>query len=1020
MTYYDRADSLKVDGKISATEQASVPGDVPVLNLDSKLPGTMIPNVAVQFTIPTSAWTGTGPYTASVASPAVGEIATPIIGPDDPDASVREAFADAQITALSISAGKISFVADGDKPTIPLNCIATGIKGTSTGHVISTFGAGGGSIDFFLNVNVTASAGSPLLSGISVVATPTTGTAISGTTDAGGKLTLGVKQGMSYTVTLSKLNYTFNPASKVVTIQDTTTTLAVTCYEASKLMVTCSGTDKAGRTVTCTAEDEDTVTGITDANGTVTMILDFAMWTVTVDYPVGQGVSPASASVNVTMGAAGATYTKNFTILDKPVVTVTVTDKASDGNEVGRTITATPISGTAVSGTTNSSGVAALTLLAGIAYVISCDTPVGYVSPENYPLTPVAGQNYTHEFELYEEAQITVSVSPAAIKAGRTITATATGLSPVVGTTDADGQCVLSVPAGTWTITCDTPIGYFAPASQTQIAVAGQTYNKSFSLDAKPVLTVTVTPTAAASGLLVRAVGDVTVTAYTNSSGVATLELAEDDYLISVVSPAGYLTAASQDLTAVKNNSYSKSFALQTKPTVAVTVTDSSTSGLQIGRTITATDGTDIVTGLTNASGIANLVLNDVGEYTISTDLPTGATADSVDILAEAGGSYSVGLTLNFGFVFSLLLNPTTLQTDPTGAWTYGDDAVGLTPMVNTNSALGAVSSVGSWGFDVNKLFKKMYYATFNADGTISKILDPNNLALDEDGEASDITTKNTMLVIPTLYMKGESGKITLSDKSAEGTARAHTIGGHAYDCLALGVYNGFLSGSKLMSLSGVLPTKSQTRAVFRTQANANGTNWMLWNYWHWRLMWIMTTMAPKSSDGQRKLGQGGHDYTSNTTGVTNAMGPFAGDVVGTASAMKFLLEDWWGSEYNFIDDFYGTGGKYYAGQNAIPTDNATSKVQVFDNLTSGGWYGTTINQDDLAFGIASAAGGDNATGLCDRQYGSTSADQLGRVGGISGDASSGNAGPSFLYAFNALSYSSANIGARLAFVFDN
>ncbi len=158
MTYYDKGNGLTVNGKITATEQASNAGDVPILNAGGKLPGGLVDNAAVQFTIPASAWSGTGPYIASVTSAAVGEIATPIIGPDEPDGSVREALADAQITVLSISAGVISFVADGDKPTIPLNCIATGIKGASTGHVISTFGAGGGGVDFFLNVAVTASA----------------------------------------------------------------------------------------------------------------------------------------------------------------------------------------------------------------------------------------------------------------------------------------------------------------------------------------------------------------------------------------------------------------------------------------------------------------------------------------------------------------------------------------------------------------------------------------------------------------------------------------------------------------------------------------------------------------------------------------------------------------------------------------------------------------------------------------------------------------------------------------------
>lgn len=1010
---------LTVDGPIKGSVQASAAGDVPILNAAGELPGAIIPDKTVEFSIPATAWTGTGPFVAEVTVAAVAELATPIIGPDAPDGTTREVLADAQLTVLSVgSAGKVTIVADGDKPEVMLHCIATGIKGMQTGHVISAFGAGGGGIDFFLNVSVTASAGSPDLAGIAVVATPAQGVAVTGSTDANGRLTLGVKQGMTYTITLSKTHFTFSPSSSVMTIQDTTTVLEATCYEAPKLTVTCSGADRSGRTVTCTPADGPVLTGLTGPDGKITIVLDIEDYIVDVDFPAGQGVSPASATVNA---AAGGVYSKSFTILSKPTIEVTVDDMGSAGKEVGRTITATPGTGTAITGQTDATGTATLTLMAGVAYVVSCDTPAGYIPAANHPLTPVAGQVYSHTFDLYEEARITVTVTPSAIRAGRTITATATGMQPVTGTTDSNGSCVLSLREATWTIACDTPSGYFAPATQTQATVAGQTYNKSFAIDKKPVLTVTVTPTAAAQGLLVRAVGDATVTAYTNSAGVATLELVEDEYLVSVVAPTGYLTPASQQVDAVKNTDYNKSFALQTKPAVAVTVVDTSASGKQSGRTVTATNGGgDTVSGTTNASGVANLTLNGVGEYTITTDLPTGATSEPGTVNAVAGGSYSVTLTLNFGFKYTMSFNATTFKTDPTGCLTYGDDAAGFTPLVNTNTTLASVPSAarGSWIQSTNKLLKKLYYATFNADGTISKVLNPDNLALDADGNASDIATKNTMLVIPTLYTKGESGKLTISDKAAEGTAHAHTIGNKVYNNLAIGVYNGYLSGSKLMSLSGVLPTKSNTRADFRGYAAANGAGWMQWNYWQWKLLKEMAFFALKSFDGQTRLGQGGNAYGSNTTGATNAMGMFAGNVSGTSSAMKCFVEDWWGSQYQFIDDFLNNGGQVYVGKNASPTDDTSNKELIAWGNKSNGFQ-TTILQTDSGWGLGTDNAGDKAKGLCDKQYSDSSSNILGLVGGYSGNVSAGNAGPSCLDAGYALSTSSTLIGARLAFVFD-
>ena len=582
-------------------------------------------------------------------------------------------------------------------------------------------------------------------------------------------------------------------------------------------------------------------------------------------------------------------------------------------------------------------------------------------------------------------------------------TVTASGLNKTVQA-DASGRGYIEVDAGkTYTVTLNHQGSYENDDPQTVIAESRMQYGVLFDLFDYPAVSTMVTVSASFNGLGVEGVSVVatmgleTITGTTGANGQAVLRgLDIGTWTISL--PDYDL---SQSLL-VDNLIESISFSLGG---INVSLIGGSTAVTVSGQGFSETRTLD-----SGGTGLFGPVSK--GQYTVSTAYETktvtvGSTTIAVTILGK------------LEFKFTMSLNSTTMQTDPTGCFTYGDDAAGFTPLSNTRATLGTVTTVGSWGFRVNKLLKKMYYATFNTDGSISKILDPDNLALDEDGNASDITTKNTMLVIPKVYTKGESGKLTISDKASEGTAHAHTIGGVEYDNLALGVYNGYVSGSKLMSLSGVLPTKSQTRAVFRTQAQANGTNWMLWNYHQWRLIRDICFFAAKSFDGQRKLGQGGHAYGSNTTGVTNAMGPFAGDVSGTSSAMKFLLEDWWGSQYQFIDDFYGNGGTYYAGQNAIPTDNSSNKVNIEANSSQSG-YSKTILQGDLNWGLGNADnGGSNAVGLCDGQWFSTS-ELLGRVGGYSGNASDGYAGPSCLSANADLSFSGAKIGARLAFVFND
>ena len=1038
MSEYQASNGWAVDGPISSTVQATEAGQAPVLESDGKLPGTIIPDVSVQFTIPVDAWQGTGPYTATITVAGAAEIATPIIGADSPDDSEREALAGAQITALSVSStGAIALVADGDKPTLPIRCVATGTKGTQTGMLLSAFGAGGGgSMSFFLNVHMNASAGSPDLSGISVTATPTTGTAVSGTTDSTGLCTLSVKQGLTYAVVFVKTDFTFSPSSATVTVQDTSTDLNVSCYEAPKLAVICEGDDKASRTITATPEDGEVITGTTGSDGKVTLKLEIADYTVVSDYPEGQGVSPASATVSA---AAGGSYTKTFTILGKPTIAITATDHSSAGYEQGRTITATPTSGgTTVTGQTGSDGKVTLTLMAGTAYTIGTDVPSGYVKPSNYPLTPQAGQAYTYDFDLYEEAQVTVTVGPDAIKSGRTLTATASGMAPVTGTTSSDGTCTLSLPEGDWTISADTPTGYYATSAKTLSVTAGQTYSLTFGYDAKPVLTATVTPAAVAGSLLVKAIGDTTVTGYTSSSGIATLTLDEDEYTLSVEAPSGYLTPDTQTLTAVRNQTYSKTFALLSKPLIQATVTDSSGAGLEVGRLVTATsaDGSDVVTGTTVAGGTVSLMVNTVGSYTISSDTPEGATCDPVTVTVAGGGSYTAALVLSFGWTHAVSFNATTIQTDPTGCLTYADDSAGFSPVYNTSASLAKVTDEGSWGFDTDTGMdiEGLFYATFQTGTSgqyFHQLLNPYNLAQvlatwDDDAKewdysqtgSSAITTENTMLCIPTFYRKGTDTKLLHSSKSSEGTAYMHTIGSHVYDYKAVGVYLAYNSSSTLKSLSGVTPTRSQTRAMFRTQAQANTVRNGVANQWSfhdWRGLVEKSYIRAKTFNLQDRTGKGGMSYSSPSNGSCNALGPYAGDISGMTNAQKLLIENFWGCCYQWVDDCYASGTQIYAGQNASPTDDMSNKTAVPQAAIGG--FPLTVQTCDLGWGMGLTSGGSSTTGMCDYVTSNTS-NPVPYVGGSSDNVSNGVAGPGFLYRFS-LSSSDTSIGARLAFAFD-
>lgn len=717
-------------------------------------------------------------------------------------------------------------------------------------------GGGGGSSAYYIRVRVSGSAGTPDLSGIQVTATSSGRPTVTGTTDSTGECYLSVRQGATYTVALSKQYFTFSPASQQATTSEPVTDLTATCYVQPSITVNVGGVDISGRTVTLTPSSGSAVSQVTGSSGSVTFRgLDITTYTITCDYPAGQGVSPASDTQTT---AAGGSYTKSFTVLSKPSLTVTV--GSATGNIANRTITATPSSGSTVTAQTNGSGVATLTLMAGVAYTVSCDSPSGY----------------------------------------------------------------------------------FAVSSQQTNLAAG----------------------------------------------------------------------ADSDM----------GFTLQRKPQVTVTVTDASGGGNQSGRTVQMSNGTDTQTQTTSSGGTCSFTANGTGSYTFTiTNIPEGASVATVTQSLAADGVYNVAMTISFGWLVSMNFNAALLASDPTGCLTYADDAVGMTPVSNNKTSLGTVSTPGSWLMDGScDPLKDCYYATFDGND-VSEILNPNNLKQTDDGGSSHNTSLNTMFVVPKRRFIAAASKISMTDKEDQGgDLLGHILDNVEYNNCALSAYVGYNQGGTLKSISGVTPTRSQTRATFRTQARANGGQWHLMNWYEWQMWRIMTLFAMKSFDGQRKIGQGvstGGSYGPQT-GQCDAMGPFAGNISGTTQQVKALIEQPWGGSYLFLDGTYETGGTLYVGRNLNPSDNTTGKEDSgLGNPPLSGIYPTSIlSGSAMQWGHGAGGSGSDSVGLCDYQYVSSSSDRQAMVGGSAGNGS--DCGPSCLYG-TSVSYSYSNYGARLAFVFD-
>ena len=390
---------------------------------------------------------------------------------------------------------------------------------------------------------------------------------------------------------------------------------------------------------------------------------------------------------------------------------------------------------------------------------------------------------------------------------------------------------------------------------------------------------------------------------------------------------------------------------------------------------------------------------------------------------------------------FSMSFDSSTFASDPAGCLIYTGGCAGFTPVSSPPSALGPCSVLGSWDMDAdgsssNPLLDSCFYATFDDDGNIHERLNPKNLAeviglwnSDKKGwgrasGASSIKSENTMFCFPALYRKGDDSSVTIGTKSSSGTAYGATIDGHTYQYEAIGVYEGYVQGSKLMSLSGKASSASITRPNFRTYAAANKVKngkAMLWNFHQWRDWWHLYLFGTKSFNGQVAVGQGGFTVFGGVgQGLCNAMGLWAGSSVASDSnktSVKALIENPWGYKYEFIDDFVNSVGTIYVGQDSTPDDTTSNKISTLFGVSSGWQSG--LNSTGAFWGLSTGTNGSNTTCQCDYRYSTSHGTCLGLVGVSSLSVLNGNAGPSYLRADDSLSYSNSGYGARLAFVFD-
>ncbi len=198
----------------------------------------------------------------------------------------------------------------------------------------------------------------------------------------------------------------------------------------------------------------------------------------------------------------------------------------------------------------------------------------------------------------------------------------------------------------------------------------------------------------------------------------------------------------------------------------------------------------------------------------------------------------------------------------------------------------GRIGNLTAW--EEYKLQSGRYLVTNT--GKAAK-LHPNNSEIYADGTTLDESKGHVMFISPRLYYRVQTDSVTglpvlwMSQLPIGG----HYIGNaHGGMYNVIGAYKGSISGSALVSRSGVAPAGSRTIQSFWDAARVNGTDWGLINYNARKLMLMFGLSQYGDTNIQAKLGYGIGGSTEKSlwsiastllTGATKSFGDNFGNI---------------------------------------------------------------------------------------------------------------------------------------------
>lgn len=235
-----------------------------------------------------------------------------------------------------------------------------------------------------------------------------------------------------------------------------------------------------------------------------------------------------------------------------------------------------------------------------------------------------------------------------------------------------------------------------------------------------------------------------------------------------------------------------------------------------------------------------------------------------------------------------------------------------------------------------------------------------------------DGTQGDVMVKLPEFYYKcvetstTHKWKVTLALRDPSGTME------HWDGTQLIGAYEGYVTGNKLYSRSGVESTIA-THQSMKNFATARGTGYTLMKWQQHNILGMLFYAMYGTTDSQGVIGSG-TDSSTKATGQTNSIG-MADTVQKNDGSINFWgLENAWGNKAEWIDnvtvDYNANGNQFKVTEDDGTVRTVVSKVGqnnagFVTKMVLGSKFDLVSANDDVV--------GSDTTGYCDGFYASTS-----------------------------------------------